>query len=70
MAGGPGIAHAGVIDTLQRVQAFRTRLHQAAGPQVAVIKVASANAGMVLPPRDGVLLKHRFRTTLLEGQTL
>jgi thiamine pyrophosphate-dependent acetolactate synthase large subunit-like protein len=68
MAQGAGIAHSETIRTLASLRAFRLRLHDSPGPHFAAIKVASSNAGMVLPPRDGVLLKHRFRTALLEGK--
>ena len=67
MAHGAGIAHTDTVRTLAGLQAFRTRLHDMPGPHFAVIKVNSANAGMVLPPRDGVFIKHRFRAALLEG---
>jgi thiamine pyrophosphate-dependent acetolactate synthase large subunit-like protein len=45
----------GAIDTLRR----------APGPVLTVIKVDAARDPFVLPPRDGVLLKHRFRAALL-----
>ena len=67
MAHGAGIARTDTVRTLAGLQAFRTRLHDMPGPHFAVIKVSSANAGMVLPPRDGVFIKHRFRAALLEG---
>jgi thiamine pyrophosphate-dependent acetolactate synthase large subunit-like protein len=35
------------------------------GPVLAVIKVAALRDPFVLPPRDGTLLKHRFRQALL-----
>lgn len=66
MAGGAGIAHTETVRTLAALQAFRTRLHDMPGPHFALIKVSKANAGMVLPPRDGVFIKHRFRSALLE----
>jgi thiamine pyrophosphate-dependent acetolactate synthase large subunit-like protein len=40
-------------------------LRRDAGPVLAVIKVAAARDPFVLPPRDGALLKHRFRAALL-----
>lgn len=67
MAQGAGITHSATLTALADVSAFRGRLMTTAGPHFAAIKVASANAGMVLPPRDGVLIKHRFRSALLEG---
>jgi thiamine pyrophosphate-dependent acetolactate synthase large subunit-like protein len=35
------------------------------GPVLAVIKVAALRDPFVLPPRDGTLVKHRFREALL-----
>jgi thiamine pyrophosphate-dependent acetolactate synthase large subunit-like protein len=40
-------------------------LRRAPGPTLAVIKVDAARDPFVLPPRDGALLKHRFRAALL-----
>jgi len=67
MARGAGIPHTQTIRALDELHALRTRMHELPGPHFAVIKVGTANAGMVLPPRDGVLIKHRFRHALLEG---
>ncbi len=39
------------------------------GPVLAVIKVAALRDPFVLPPRDGTLLKHRFREALLGAST-
>lgn len=65
MARGAGLAQAATLREFEQVRAFRAQLHDANGPLMAVIKVAAANAAMVLPPRDGVLLKHRFRAAVL-----
>lgn len=67
MARGAGLESSATLTTLADVSAFRMRFTSTRGPHFADIKVASANAGMVLPPRDGVFIKHRFRTNLLEG---
>jgi thiamine pyrophosphate-dependent acetolactate synthase large subunit-like protein len=40
-------------------------LRRASGPVLAAIKVAAVRDPFVLPPRDGVYLKHRFREALL-----
>lgn len=68
MARGAGITHSATLTALAEVRAFRAHFTSVAGPHFAVIKVASANAGMVLPPRDGVLIKHRFKAALAAGQ--
>jgi thiamine pyrophosphate-dependent acetolactate synthase large subunit-like protein len=67
MARGAGLTHAETLLTLEALRGFRQRLHSIDGPLFAVVKVATANATMVLPPRDGVLLKHRFRDALLDS---
>lgn len=69
MARGAGLLHCETVFTLAAVEGLRARLYDAPGPQLWVVKVASANAGMVLPPRDGVLIKHRFRAAVLPEQT-
>jgi thiamine pyrophosphate-dependent acetolactate synthase large subunit-like protein len=40
------------------------------GPVMAVVKVAITPDPLVLPPRDGVYLKHRFRGSLLGSNHL
>ena len=41
------------------------RLWSAPGPRLAVVKVSPQSDELVLPPRDGPLLKQRFRRALL-----
>ena len=40
-------------------------IHETAGPNFAQIKVKAEKVPLVLPPKDGVLLKARFRRALL-----
>jgi thiamine pyrophosphate-dependent acetolactate synthase large subunit-like protein len=40
-------------------------IHQQPGPHFAVVKVAAEKIPLVLPPREGTLLKARFRRALL-----
>ena len=40
-------------------------IHETPGPNFAAIKVAAEQAPLVLPPREGALLKARFRRALL-----
>ena len=40
-------------------------IHSAPGPSFAVVKVAAEKVPLVLPPREGALLKARFRRALL-----
>ncbi len=42
-------------------------IHEGAGPAFAAIKVTAESPPLVLPPRDGVLLKERFRAAVLDS---
>ena len=44
---------------------LRKAIHEQAGPNFAVIKVQAEKIPLVLPPREGALLKARFRRALL-----
>ena len=69
MARGAGLNRAGTLSTLAALRSFCQQCEVLDAPQFAVIKVATENANMVLPPRDGVLLKHRFRDAILQSRT-
>ena len=43
----------------------RNAIHEAPGPNFAQVKVAAEKIPLVLPPREGALLKARFRRALL-----
>ena len=45
--------------------ALRTAIHAAPGPLFAQVKVIAEKIPLVLPPRDGGILKSRFRKALL-----
>jgi thiamine pyrophosphate-dependent acetolactate synthase large subunit-like protein len=47
------------------LKALRTAIHAAPGPLFAQVKVRAEKLPLVLPPRDGSLLKSRFRKVLL-----
>ncbi len=59
-----GIADAETITEPARITALKARLAEP-GPRFAAIKVAKENGAMVLPERDGVVIKSRFRKALL-----
>jgi hypothetical protein len=44
---------------------LRKIIHEAAGPNFVQIKVKAEKVPLFLPPKDGVLLKARFRRALL-----
>jgi len=48
-----------------QLASLRTALHGAAGPLFAQVKVIAEKIPLVLPPRDGGMLKSRFRKALL-----
>jgi thiamine pyrophosphate-dependent acetolactate synthase large subunit-like protein len=59
------------IRSLAQVMALRKAIHATRGPLFAQVKVRAEKLPLVLPPRDGGLLKSRFRKALLgEGADL
>jgi thiamine pyrophosphate-dependent acetolactate synthase large subunit-like protein len=44
---------------------LQTAIHKSRGPHFAVVKVDAEKIPLVLPPREGTLLKARFRRALL-----
>jgi thiamine pyrophosphate-dependent acetolactate synthase large subunit-like protein len=65
MARAAGFPVAATIARESELNGVNELLRGAAGPALVVIKVDAARDPFVLPPRDGVLLKHRFRAALL-----
>lgn len=59
-----GIPAASTIRSEAELQAFQGQLRRVAGPVFGLIKVSSENPPRVLPARDGVYLKNRFRQSL------
>lgn len=59
-----GFAAAETIDTMSGVEALAKRLSKPAGPAFATIRIAADDPPRVLPPRDGVHVKNRFRAAL------
>lgn len=60
-----GFAHARTVWTEAALEAAVPLICQAAGPVLVVIKVAAVRQPMVLPPRDGPLIRSRFRAAVL-----
>lgn len=65
IARGTGILDAETLTDMAGVKAFRERMHNTVGPRFASAKVSQKELAMVLPERDGVLIKNRFRRALL-----
>ncbi len=66
-----GFRVAKTVRSLEQVIALRRAIHAARGPVFAQVKVLAEKLPLVLPPRDGGVLKSRFRKALLgEGADL
>jgi thiamine pyrophosphate-dependent acetolactate synthase large subunit-like protein len=65
MAKAAGFATTGTIYSAAQLKTWIPRLYKVPGPVFAVIKVKPDRLPMVLPPRDGTVLKNRFRKALL-----
>jgi thiamine pyrophosphate-dependent acetolactate synthase large subunit-like protein len=65
MAAGAGIPTVLAITDMAGVDGLTTALTSGPLPLVAVLKIAASKPNLVLPPRDGVYLKNRFRQAVL-----
>jgi len=65
IAAGCGFTRSEAIREMAAVEALRARLKARQGPLFAQIKIAADTPPLVMPPRDGTLLKNRFRAALL-----
>lgn len=65
MARAAGFDTTATVSRADELKGAVEMLRRAPGPVFTVIKVDAARDPFVLPPRDGVLLKHRFRAALL-----
>lgn len=68
VAKGCGFNNANLIRSKGQLIGLRRAIHQGAGPVFAQVKVVAEKIPLVLPPRDGGLLKARFRRALLGEQ--
>jgi len=65
VAAASGFARTRTVTTAKEIPELRRLIHELPGPSFVVIKVIPERAPLVLPPRDGSLLKTRFRRALL-----
>ena len=65
MAKAAGIAHTLRVRTQAELARLKKRIYAGEGALFAQIKVDPEKLPLVLPPRDGALLKNRFRAALL-----
>jgi thiamine pyrophosphate-dependent acetolactate synthase large subunit-like protein len=68
MAKACGFKSSILIKTKDELDGLRQAIHGKYGPNFAQVKVASEKVPLVLPPREGALLKARFRRALLGPQ--
>ena len=65
MAKAAGFAHTFMVRTEAEVTRLKKRIYSGDGTLFAQIKVDAERLPLVLPPREGSLLKNRFRAALL-----
>ena len=63
-----GFRVARLIRDCARLNSLRAAIHASPGPLFAQVKVQAEKLPLVLPPRDGALLKSRFRKALLGNE--
>lgn len=64
VAGTCGFAWTAEIGDMAGVEELRRRIADRSGTKLAAIKIRAENPPRVLPPRDGVQVKNRFRAAL------
>jgi thiamine pyrophosphate-dependent acetolactate synthase large subunit-like protein len=65
-----GFAAAVLVRDMAGVADVRKAVHQGSGPFFAQVKVVAEKIPLVLPPREGTVLKNRFREALLGKSAL
>ena len=60
-----GFGKAQIVRGTAQLAGVRSGIHRGKGPLFYQVKIGSDPVPLVLPPRDGALLKHRFRAALL-----
>ncbi len=65
MARAAGFADARTVRAANELEPLRAAIHAHPGPNFATVKVRAEKLPILLPPRDGGLLKARFRRALL-----
>lgn len=64
VAGACGFPVVDLVTERQGIEPLRRRIHAMESLNLAVVKIAPENPPRVLPPRDGVAVKNRFRQAL------
>ena len=60
-----GFAEAKIVRQRDEIAAVRAAMHGKRGPLFYQVKVKAESPPLIMPPRDGAWLKHRFRRALL-----
>jgi thiamine pyrophosphate-dependent acetolactate synthase large subunit-like protein len=63
-----GFGQAALVREARELPALCKAIHSGSGPLFAQVKVVAEKLALVLPPRDGGILKSRFRKALLGKQ--
>jgi len=69
VAAAAGIANSHTVRDAEALQSVRIAIRDGAGPVFYTIKVRAEHLPRVLPPKDGVHLKERFRQAMREGES-
>ena len=67
MARAAGFREAWTVREAGELPALRRKIREGEGPLFAVVKVSAARVPMVLPPRSGSFLHHRFREAVVDS---
>ena len=67
VASAAGFTHIARLTTMAGVARLANRVHRGAGPVFAQVKVSAEKPPLVLPPKDGAMLKARFRAALSDA---
>jgi len=67
MASAAGFTHITRLTTMAGVARLANLVRRGAGPVFAQVKVSAEKPPLVLPPKDGAILKARFRAPLSDG---
>lgn len=70
MARAAGFRTTGTIHTAAQLKSWLPKISRQPGPVFVSAKITTEPAPLVLPPRDGTVLKHRFRRALLGEKAL
>lgn len=65
-----GFPYAVRVNSADEVCSLRDTVHTRPGPNLGIVKILPEKLPLVLPPREGLFLKDRFRRALLDPEGL